>query len=354
VSFVLFNDGRAAGPEGVPEGVEVIDIPVPPKKRIWDLVPQQLAFAREFRAILRRVKPDLVHTNFAVPSVAARWAAAKEGVPLVVSTQHEIYGSMYFQYRWGLRLTERYCSAITYVSKTVARSFGRPPLEMGSEDFDRKPCHGVIPNGVNIPLIHNAVAGIENKIPGKVVCVGRMVPEKGQALLLGAFQRAAPFHPGARLFLIGSGPMEKKLKAMTVEKGLRDKVEFMGWLSHEQVLREMASAQLVVVPSLSVQEGFGLVLAESLVCGTPLLASDIPLFCEVLDPFPGRRDFFAEGDERALANGLAGHLGKISGLTGNLKPLSPEEENKLSADTMVESYIRLYNWLLKDRKLEST
>jgi len=101
---------------------------------------------------------------------------------------------------------------------------------------------------------------------------------------------------------------------------------------------------LILVPSLSVQEGFGLVVAEALVCGTPILASDIPVFHEILDHFPERGSFFAEGNDKDLADkiGLA--------FTHNPSPqplpaLSREEEARLSSNAMAQSYLDLYSRL---------
>ncbi len=351
VIYVNFDDGNQAYTQEVPEGVDFFTVKVRPKKWVGDLIPQHLAFIREFRSLLRRLKPDFVHTNFAVPAIAARWVAAKEKVPWVVSTQHETYGSMSFHYRWGLRATEHLCSAMVYVSHTVARSFGRKAGTMQNTDFKRRPIHAVIPNGIDVKDLRKAVADASPRMKRKLVCAGRMVPIKGQDVLLRAIHLVVPVFPDLKLSLIGGGPEEKRLRELAMKLGLESHVEFTGWLPHyDQVLREMASAELVVVPSMNLpgitlHEGFGLVVAEAVLCGTAFLVSDIPVFHEVLDPFQGRGLFFKEGDPTALAGALKEIFSGKNPLDFPLKPLTAEEESRLSSESMAEGYLRLYREL---------
>lgn len=346
-TFVLFDDGGGVYDHEVPPGVKVCTIRVPLKKRLWHLIPQHLIFAREFHALLRRVKPDVVHTNFAVPSIVARWVAACAGVPCIVSTQHELYGSMSVHLRWGLRLTERYCSAIVYVSQTVARSFGRSAGSVAAVDRNPKLTQVVIPNGVDLDKIRAAIADAPARAPGKLVCAGRMVPVKGQAVLLRALPSVVSRYPHVQLILIGSGPMEMELRRLVAELGLEGHVEFPGWLPHEQVLREMASAELVVVPSDGTQEGFGLVVAEAMACGTALVLSDIPVFREVVGDADLDNGFFPVGDAAALAGQVTAVLRDSESAQRRVASARERARTALSAARMVRSYQALYQRLLE-------
>jgi len=110
VFYVRMDDGGDRGRSFIPEGVSISDIVVSPNGGMR-LISQQRQFASGFAKLLAEIKPDIVHTNFAVPSITARWVAYRAGVPVIVSTQHELYGSMRLHYRLGLRLTERFCKA---------------------------------------------------------------------------------------------------------------------------------------------------------------------------------------------------------------------------------------------------
>lgn len=340
VDYVIFNDGNELAGLVIPEKVNLMNIAVPTKRSRFDPIRQQITFAKQFNNYLADKKPDVVHTNFAVPSIVARWVAAQANVPYIVSTQHELYGSMSLIYRWGLRLTEKYCSAIVYVSKTAALSFGHKVEKVETSVYGLGPSHWVIPNGVEVEKIREAINKSQVKMPGKMVCAGRMVPLKGQNLILQALRAVVPHHPHLKLVLIGSGPDEAKLRRLTHDLGLDKHVEFLGWLPHDQVLREIASAQLVVVPSD--QEGFGLVVAETLVCGTKLLVSDIPVFHEILDSYPGRCLFFAKGKIEALAENLEKFFSGDPTFTKPLPALTSAEVSKLSMDKMAQDYLSLY------------
>lgn len=343
VDYVFMDDGNTRDGLQLPEGVNTINITVPSSNRVMRTLVQQAVFAKEYLGYLRAHQPDVVHTNFAVPSIVARWAAAREGVPCIVSTQHELYGSMHPHYRWGLKLTERYCSAIVYVSRTVARSFGHEAKMVEDADFGRVPAHVVIPNGIDLDKIRTATADVRERIPGKIICAGRMVPVKGQDVLVRALPPVVHAHPHVRLKLIGSGPMEAELRSLVTSLGLENHVEFAGWMPHDAVLREMASASLVVVPSK--QEGYGLVVAEALACGAPLLVSDIPVFREVLEGASVQAGRFPVGREQALTERLFSHFVHASSPAGDAGTVNNEDWSRFSSDAMAELYLAVYRTL---------
>jgi glycosyltransferase involved in cell wall biosynthesis len=342
VTFVIWDDSEQVYSEEIPAGVEVEVVRVPRKSRARDVVIQHLAFARAFRRLLRRDHPDIVHTNFAVPSIVARVIAAMERVPVVVSTQHELYGSMSAHYRWGLRLTRRCCRAVVYVSNVVARSFG-VPAELGSAGRAAGRCADVvIRNGVDLRKIRAAIRTASPRVPGRIVCAGRMVEVKGQHLLVEALAEATRIRPELHLRLIGAGPMERRLRARVVQLGIAAKVEFLGWCSHDDVLREMASASAVVVPSDGSQEGYGLVVTEAVVCGAPLILSDIPVFREVMQRVDHPHVYFPPGNAQALSNALRVELAQTE------PECTRSGESDYSSDRMASGYLCLYKALRGD------
>lgn len=350
VFYVRMNDGGDRGEFFIPEGVKVSDIVVPKKGGVR-LLAQQYKFASAFSKLLVEIKPDIVHTNFAVPSIAARWVAHRVGVPVIVSTQHELCGSMRFHYRLGLRLTERFCKAVTYVSETVAKSFGRSEQVRERGGSASGPQHLVIANGVNVSRIQNTVKDIKGRVPGRIVCAGRLVPVKGHEVLVRAFAAARQQYPHLHLHLIGTGPLENELRALVKQLALADSVHFLGWRSHEEVLREMAEADLVVAPSDGSQEGFGLVVAEALAVGSPILASDIPVFREVLGGLDEQCEFFSVGNVDSLADKICGHiLTQNSDQTIRLK--ISRNINRLSSAVMADKYLDLYRELCESTNLK--
>ncbi len=101
--------------------------------------------------------------------------------------------------------------------------------------------------------------------------VGRLSREKGVGVLLDAVAGT-----GVRLRIVGDGPDRVALEARAPGH-----VAFLGALSRVDVLREMANAQALVVPSLW-YEGFPMVVVEAFAQGTPVIASEIGGLAEVV------------------------------------------------------------------------
>ena len=138
-----------------------------------------------------------------------------------------------------------------------------------------------------IQLIHNAVDIEELKplrVPAEVrgyfkapasghmvAVIGRLSPEKGQRTFLEALQMVVPQISSLRALIIGEGPDEKKLRALALELGIGEKVEFTGYRSDMPDI--YGALDLVVIPSFS--EGHPNVLLEAMACGVPVVSTDV-------------------------------------------------------------------------------
>jgi glycosyltransferase involved in cell wall biosynthesis len=343
VFYCRLDDGRQREPLPLPAGVKGIDVKVP---RIgmagFRNIIQTAAFCREFVRILNQIAPDVVHTHFAFPSIPARAVAHAVGIPIILSTQHELCESMRWYLKRGLRLTERYTDAVVYVSRAGARSFGHADLVNSGERTQ----HRVIPNGVDVEAIRMVSSGVNRRIPGKLVCAGRMVAVKGQETLVRALPRVIAAHPQTRLTLVGAGPDESRLRGLVHDLGLNEHVRFTGWLLREDTLREMATAQAVVVPST--QEGFGLALIEAILCETPVIASDIPVFREVIGTADDAVHWFPPENVEILANALITAFNTDSvDLNGSATSARHKAEGDYNFARMTAAYLDLYDDLLR-------
>lgn len=101
---------------------------------------------------------------------------------------------------------------------------------------------------------------------------GRLSVEKGVEVLLAAFARLLAEMPAARLRVAGEGPRRAELERMAGSLGVAGAVTFTGWLTPDDVERELARAWALVVPSLWA-EPLGLAALEAIVRGVPVLAS---------------------------------------------------------------------------------
>jgi rhamnosyl/mannosyltransferase len=114
--------------------------------------------------------------------------------------------------------------------------------------------------------------------PPTVVYAGRMDRTsawKGVDVLLHAFAALAPGMPGARLRLIGGGDAMAGHRALADRLGIADRLDLPGELTGDDLSDALRSAALLVLPSRTAAESFGMVLAEAMACGTPVIGSRI-------------------------------------------------------------------------------
>ncbi len=112
----------------------------------------------------------------------------------------------------------------------------------------------------------------------------RLVQRMGIDILLQALVAVKAKVPDVWLAIAGKGALRPVLEQQAQELGLQDRVKFLGYVPDEQLPVAYQAADLTVVPSQSL-EGFGLILLESLACGTPVLSTPVGGMPEVLTPF---------------------------------------------------------------------
>lgn len=195
----------------------------------------------------------------------------------------------------------------------------------------------VVPNGVYVDRFAGAPTRAEwAGRPGAptVAFVGRIdEPRKGLQVLLDALPTALAAHPGLRLFVAGTGDLDAARAGLS--PSLAGSVEFLGQVSDEAKASLLRSVDAYVAPHTG-GESFGIVLAEAMSAGAPVLASDLPAFRRVLAD--GRcGELFAVGDTAALAAGLTALLDR------------PDRRAELAALGRAE--VRRYDWPVVARQV---
>jgi phosphatidyl-myo-inositol alpha-mannosyltransferase len=152
----------------------------------------------------------------------------------------------------------------------------------------------VIPNGVLVPA--QADAGGRDHT---VTFVGRHEPRKGLHVLLQAWP-GIHARTGARLQLVGADPLAVRL-LLTRLRVADDGIDVRGFLSQEDLTDTLRSTKALIAPSLG-GESFGMVLTRAFACATPVVASDIPGYRDVMTPETAIA--VAPDDPAALADGV--------------------------------------------------
>ncbi len=148
----------------------------------------------------------------------------------------------------------------------------------------------IVPNGVLIPPVAD---------PGdrehRIVFAGRHEARKGLHVLLNAWPEIRR-RTGASLRVIGADPLRVRLLLARLRVA-DDGIEVLGFLDQERFTGELLAAKALVAPSLG-GESFGMVLTRALACATPVVASDISGYRDVMTPETSLA--FPAGDETAL------------------------------------------------------
>lgn len=143
--------------------------------------------------------------------------------------------------------------------------------------------------------------------PLRVLSVGRLVPDKGQGVLVEAVGLLRDRGVAIDLTLVGDGADRPGLEAQTQRLSLESRVRFAGSVGQDRILEYYRAADVFCLPSFA--EGIPVVLMEALACGIPVVTTHITGVFELVRDgesgllvAPGRADALAEALERLAAD----------------------------------------------------
>ena len=267
-------------------GIETICLNLP-RKWPWLFAPWKLI------PLLRKRRPDFVQTRLLDADLSARFSTLLGPSIPIINTLHmptydaetiraggwPVYKMAVLKRldRWTARATRPLFITISEVVKRSAvRNLGLRPETVrvfyNSSDQTTLQCDPEEPRRIRND------AGIP---PEAFVFlnVGRLSPEKGQVVLLRAFNEVAATLPDAFLVFVGDGPQAASLEMLATELGIRDRVRFLGSRADVGACLEMANA--FVFPSLF--EGWGGAPIEAMFKGLPCIATRIEPILELLE-----------------------------------------------------------------------
>ena len=311
------REGRHGRPPAyvIPVGRSVI---VPANGALPNIVLSPNAIFR-IRDVLEREKFDVLHLHEPMTPAIGVAALSLARIPLVATfhASGELGWMKIATPVWGF-LAERLDHRIAVSERAAASAEKYLPGE-----------YEVIPNGVAMPKDADP-AGRENSI----VFVGRHEPRKGLHVLLRAWPEIRR-RTGARLRILGADPLQVRL-LLTRLRIPDEGIDALGFVHEDERTRELLAAKAFVAPSLG-GESFGMVLTEAFACATPVVASDISGYRDVMTAETGL--LVPPEDPGALAEAVA--------------RLLADERRRQVAGLAARERARRYSWTDIARRLLS-
>lgn len=257
--------------------------------------------------VLRRWRPDILHSHMVHANLLARLARPLAPVPVLISTAHNINEGGAVRMA-AYRLTNRLADLNTIISRAAAERYTR--IGAVARGGIR-----VIPNGVDTQRFRprpegraqlRQALGLGERFVW--LAVGRFEAAKDYPNLLAAFGKLRSAYPGAELLLVGRGTLQNQMETLAKASGLADAVRFLGLRLDVPELMSAADAYVMS----SAWEGLPMVLLEAASSGLPIVATDVGGNCEVL-----------VGDASGYLT-RAGDSGALAGAMGRVMGLAPD------------------------------
>lgn len=335
VTLLAAHEWHAGGSEvRLADGEEPFTLPV----RTWGRHPALFLYdpIPLWRALGERADLIDIHEEpfaLATAEVLLLRALRRNRTPYVLYTAQNLAKRYPPPFRWLERAALRHAAGVSACSTDAARI---------SETKGFAGEARVIPLGIDLtefsPASHAVGADAGSLTVG---LIGRLVPEKGMNVLLDALAR----QPRLRARIAGSGPLADTLAARAAERGIADRVEYVGALAPKDVAGFYRSLDVLAVPSLPTArwtEQFGRVAVEAMASGVPVVSSDAGALPDVVG---GAGIVVGHGDAAALADALLEAAGERS---RELRAAGFLRASECTWHAVAEDYLRLYRAVLHE------
>lgn len=276
----LYDGDGAIGDELRAQGIPVVDLGMTAPWRldaVWRLV-----------QLLRRERPQILHSSLFHANVLGRLAGRLAGVPVIISCRQNIrIGARWREWvnRMTVGLDDRVIAVCELARQAEIEAAGVDPAKVVTIYNAVDPAELVADSSAadgsasagrsvsNSSAADDTAALVPGRAPDTLLIgtVCRFHPQKGLPHLLEAFARLVQHPIDAHLVLVGDGELREPLEARARELGLDGHVTFTGFRT--DISAVLAQLDLFVLPSL--WEGLPMVLLEAMAAGLPVVATSV-------------------------------------------------------------------------------
>ncbi len=294
-------------------------------------------FAGLFRIVLllRSIRPDIAHSHMFHANIAIRISRLFTKIPFLISTEHNKNIGGYYR-MLAYRLTDWLSDLNTNVSREATDYF------VHTKAFDKRKSLTVYngielskfkPSSDNISTVRSRLGIAESCFV--ILNVGRLTKAKDQSLLIKAFSIFHSKYSHSRLIVVGEGEEEGRLRDLIHAEELSDAAFLVG---STQCVEEYYHGSDCFVLS-SAWEGFGLVIAEAMAAGLPVIATDAGGCSEVLD----NPEYLVEvGNSIQLAELMEKVILLAPDQHHELVNRNKESVKRFDNNTIIKSWLRIY------------
>lgn len=282
---------------------------------------------RNLRRLIARFRPDVVHSHMIHANILARLERLLIRIPRLICSAHNSNEGGRLR-MWAYRITNPLGDVFTNVSREAASAL---------EAAGAAPRGFIVPvlNGIDVQKFRPLARQSNSTVTA--IAVGRLEVAKDYPNLLHAIRILREAGQRVAVKIVGNGTLAPTLKRLAEELGISDQVEWLG--IRRDVPDLLNQSDLFVLPSA--WEGFGLVVAEAMACGLPVVATDCGGVREVVG---GDRWLVPPRDSAALAGKIAEAMRLTDAEREKTGAANRQRIVDLySLDTMFQRYEQIYH-----------
>ncbi len=291
---------------------------------------QLIQITRQIASLKRSFQPELVHMLLGPPSLAYFHLQTMKAhpAPTLLTVHIDLANSRTGSDTLLLQLLQN-ADWITSDAKATLSCIHKIYPQIGERST-------VVHNGFPVPELEPATLQFNEP---HLVCVGRLVPEKGFDIAVSAVAQIRQRFRGAHLTIAGDGPLRGELEKLTNKQGLNGHVHFLGTVPNEKMPALLNTATVVIIPSR--YDSFPVVAVEAAQMGRPVIATHVGGLSEAIAD--GKTGLLVEvEDVRGLAAAVTYLLGNPIEARRMGQAARERAKTLFSFDHYVDAYDALY------------